>query len=665
MDTKQRTKLELIRIEGIWRMLLKKVKDDDQLSIWVDNVTGVSTKDVRKAITRLSRYQLIRIIELAGNAITSTDIDEAYEQYRYGLKPGFTLFSIQKSKDSKIDVAYKVISEYLSAKNYVEGATIKNISAKSFTAIDSSVVEFAFFYHIKHSYLNEKEEPNFIYEYKECFAWIDILNNFLVIQNSPDKVLSELKSAFVKAYAANIGSIKLTRKLIKEIFGDEQIKKGTFINPNASDTQAEKITLSDSKFSEKESIQQAVSGYDMTGTYLNQTVGDDQPNTLGINCNKGRLYLTSNVSASLFREWSIEKIKSIIDYLQSKANYEDYDLFRARNLTDYAIWSDYNSSQKIIIEQLLYSVYVAGQNGQDSANLSCTVDNLRRSMRSAFYTRLTAYCDTCEDAFIPLCGCGRLLSLTNGGGLICPDCGSQMDTVHCEEGHDVHISGAAAVILFPTALFINKFKETLLNAFGLTIGTFSINNGVLTLISEKNGYLVPVSDIPELKAVMDIKIAESEYEELRGSSVAMKEKCRTCTNENCNACDDSAKRSCIMKIFTTFPGYRPSPHQANEFGDVSFTVTHNQSKVQLVGIAKSSTGNDTLTLSESSAREMLQQVLTATHDARVGIIGAICATRFHDQLTEELRYIAALTGKPIVILDDSYMIRQLKAFNTK
>lgn len=55
MNQKQRTKLELIRIEGICKMLLKKIKDEAQLTAWVDNATNTSTKDVRKAITRLSR----------------------------------------------------------------------------------------------------------------------------------------------------------------------------------------------------------------------------------------------------------------------------------------------------------------------------------------------------------------------------------------------------------------------------------------------------------------------------------------------------------------------------------------------------------------------------------------------------------------------------------
>jgi len=663
MDQKQRTKLELIRIEGIWRMLLKKIKDEVQLTSWVDSVTNASTKDVKKAIARLTRYQLIKIIEFAGNAITPEDIDEAYEQYRYGLKPGFTLFNIQSFKDIDEDTAYRAIGSFLSEIPYPEGVAIKAIATKSHSWIDSSVIEFAFYYHIKYSYLSEEEEPLFIYEYKECFAWIDAANGFLVIQNAPDKVTTIIRNAFAKVYTASMTSVKLTQRLIDEVFGSEKIKKGTYINPNASDLQAEKVTLADSRLAEKQSVQQSVSGYDMTGTYLNQTVGDE-PNTLGINCKKGKLYLTSNVSATLFREWSIEKIKSIITYLRSKADYVDFDIFQAKNSTDLLVWDKYKAPQKRLIEQMLYAVYVAHFNQQDSADILFSASDLRQTMKSFFHERLCAHCNHCDEPFIPRCGCNGLLTIEKSGTLRCLDCGQEIDSVQCDDGHQVIIDGANTLSLFPNSLLLRSIKITLKNAFDVTMtGSFNISENRLTLISEQSGHLILPDDIPELKSVIDLDITDGNRESLLEQSKLIKENCRrSVTNSDCNTCDSVAQRCCMMKLFTTFPGYRPSPHQASEFGDVSFSVTLNGIQRRLVGIAKSATGKDTLSLSDQPAREMLQQVLTATHDARIGVIAVICPMRFHDQFVEELRYIADLTRKPLVVLDDQYMVYQVLAY---
>ncbi len=666
MNIKQRTKLELIRIEGICRMLLKKI-DEEQLINLVENVTKTSSKDIKKAIFRLPRYQLIEIIERAGNAISTQDIDEAYEQYRYGLKPGFTLFSInQKCKKTNEAIAYKEISERLTKVPYTDDENIKSITAKAHTKIGTSVIEYSFSYLNKHSYLTEKEEPAFVYEYEECFVWIDIENGFLAIKNAPDKVLTILKRAFSAAYDTQFSNIKLTKKLIHDIFGDEHIKKGSFIKPNASDDEAEKLVVSDSRFSEKQAIQNSVSGYDMTGTYLNETVGDSQNNTLGINCEKGKLYLTSNVSATLFRDWSVKRISSIIAYLSDGADFFDFDIFKAKNIMDAPIWGNFSPLQKGLVEQICYAVYVASQNKQDNATIACDTLDIKKSLKSFTYTSITAFCSMCNESFFPRCVCGSSsLSVTKSGQLLCAGCGQVADVIFCEEGHNQRIVSAFDVLgVYPTAELLRKIAESLKSHFGITLtGSFYIHSGQLTLLPEQTGDLIRPATIPELKVISDLSMKSVEYDATLKSVQEVKEKCRKSTNKNCNSCLSLEKPMCIMKMFSTNPAYRPSPHQAGEFGDVSFTVTLSGSSCELVGIAKSAqNGKDVLNLSEAPAREMLQQVLSSTHDARIGIIAAICPMRFHDQLVEELRYIAKLSGKPIVILDDMFMARQYIAY---
>lgn len=118
-----------------------------------------------------------------------------------------------------------------------------------------------------------------------------------------------------------------------------------------------------------------------------------------------------------------------------------------------------------------------------------------------------------------------------------------------------------------------------------------------------------------------------------------------------------------MKIFTTYQRYRPSPHNGNEFADVSFPVTINGKELTLVGVMKSSIpSKGSLTRASKPAREMLQQIFLMCQDSRVGLIAAICPSRFQNQFQADLQYLSRLTGKPIVVLDDIYMCKQLKAF---
>lgn len=665
MNKKQHTKLELIRIEGICHMLLSKV-DEERLCDLYETVTKTSPKEIKKAIKKMPRYQLIQIIDMLGNTITSTDIDSAYEQYRYGLKPGFTLFSINNTcKAISEPLAYIKISEFLNSIHYGDEDSIKLIKAKDHLKINDSVIEFSFSYLTKHSYLTENEEPAFIYELKPCFVWIAIKDKFLAIENVPDKVLTLLRRAFTETYNAQFSNIKLTKQLIKDIFGDDKIKKGSFIKPNATNDEAEKLVISDSHFSEKQAVQNSVSGYNLTGTYLNENVGDDQPNTLGINCDKGRLYLTRNVSATVFRDWSVKIISKIILYLSDTADFTDFEVFRARNVMDLPEWQELTKPQRDQIEKIYYASYVASQNKQDSAPHQINVAELKNTCKQYFYIKMQANCNQCDEPFIPRCACGSpQLTLTKGNKLFCVDCGEVVDEISCEEGHVEKIDDATVLLqLYPTADLLRRMRKGLKQLFGIELkSSFYVDINSLTLLPEQNGDLLKATDLPELKVIADLTTNFNEYQTTLPKVQKIKEKCHHSTNIKCNSCTLTTDSICIMKLFTTHDQYRPSPHNVSEFGDVSFPVTHDGSLCQLVGIAKSATAGDSLTISSDASREMLQQVLTASHDARIGVIAVICPMRFQDQLVEELRYLAKLTQKPIVILDDEFMVRQYIEF---
>jgi hypothetical protein len=463
MTSKQRTKLELIRIEGICRMLLSKI-DEGVLSEIVENVTHASSPDIRKGIFKLPRYQLIEVITRLGSAITENDIDEAYEQYRYGLKPGFTLYSINsKSKRIGEATAYTEISTSLSQIPYEPDESIKSITAKAHNKISTSVIEYSFSYLNKHNYLTEKEEPAFVYEYEECFVWIDVKNGFLAIKNVPDKVSTHLNRAFSRAYEIQFTNIKLTKSLIRDIFGDDKIKKGAFIKPNASIDEAEKLTVADSRFSEKQAVQNSVSGYEMTGTYLTEVVGENENNTLGINCEKGKLYLTQNVSATVFREWSVNRIEAIIAYLSDGADFSNFNVFQAKNIMDDGIWSDLSLPQKKGIEKICYSVYVACKNKQDSYIVDTTTAELKRALNTFFYVGIKSSCSQCDEPFIPRCVCGSaILSVTKNDKLLCTACGEIIDTIVCEEGHQQKALNISEVLLlYPTNRLLRKIITSL------------------------------------------------------------------------------------------------------------------------------------------------------------------------------------------------------------
>ena len=149
--TKQsKTKLDLIRIEGLCKLILSKYDEDDIISK-ISNVTKTIPKD-SKAIYKLSRAQLTIIIESSN--ITDEEIDTYYEEYRYGLKPGFSIFSFKSNKKLSTDQVCNKIQEKLKdiSNKEEKQPAIKNIiynNSENFK--EEKITEYSFYYSKKYS----------------------------------------------------------------------------------------------------------------------------------------------------------------------------------------------------------------------------------------------------------------------------------------------------------------------------------------------------------------------------------------------------------------------------------------------------------------------------------------------------------------------------------
>lgn len=90
-----KTKLELIRLEGIRNLIINKISKNELTKILKEDLK-IDSKDCYESLKNLKRYQLIKIIEQI-TKITSQDIENSYEQFSMVFKPGFTIFNFSKS----------------------------------------------------------------------------------------------------------------------------------------------------------------------------------------------------------------------------------------------------------------------------------------------------------------------------------------------------------------------------------------------------------------------------------------------------------------------------------------------------------------------------------------------------------------------------------------
>lgn len=100
--------------------------------------------------------------------------------------------------------------------------------------------EYSFFYSKKYSYIDENEEPAYVYELKETFVWISTEYKFIAIKNCDERIAKIISSIISNIYKTELNHIILTKELINKVF-DGKRKKVAGVNPNAGENEALEI----------------------------------------------------------------------------------------------------------------------------------------------------------------------------------------------------------------------------------------------------------------------------------------------------------------------------------------------------------------------------------------------------------------------------------------
>lgn len=243
----QKIKLESMQIKGIRAMIWQNIKKENIESRLLQIRKQNYTNDLQKFMNSQSRAVLIELIEMSPEIYPQT-IDDAYDKYRYGLKPGFTLFWAKQINNNSFDKdsLETRIKEFISTQEYGEDAKYKNLSFVSIIEF-SGTYEISLSYLQKFNYINKDGEFTYIYMMKECFAWVCIDKNFIAINNMPEVLMNALKRFFSSIYSADITNIKITSKLLEKVFPSDKTKRVTRHNANPPKTQLEKNYICRSK----------------------------------------------------------------------------------------------------------------------------------------------------------------------------------------------------------------------------------------------------------------------------------------------------------------------------------------------------------------------------------------------------------------------------------
>lgn len=221
--------LDLMRLEGICKMLTETLESDELESKFLSVTKQQKVDNIKKSLIKLTKAELRQIIEISPQ-ITEAVVKKYYDEYRYGRKPGFVLFWASGfiGKTLSETGLKTLLQDFLATKSYKEDAKFKDLKCIATTKWNeggSTVFEIGLSYLKKYSFIAEDSSFDYIHELTDCFAWINAEKGFVALYNMPPTIEAIMKQAILHLYGVKMLGLSLNRTVLDTIFDLDNRKK--------------------------------------------------------------------------------------------------------------------------------------------------------------------------------------------------------------------------------------------------------------------------------------------------------------------------------------------------------------------------------------------------------------------------------------------------------
>lgn len=538
--------------------------------------------------------------------------------------------------------------------------------------LNPETLEISFKYQSRYDFIEpETEMSNSIFELQYGFLWIDFDKRFLSVSLPADSLVGYLTKAVEHAFDCFITPINITKSVMNSVFKVESMKRTTFSKADPASSKPDKVTITDSNLGNKLDQLKEYDGYETPSSVFQEAIDEegDFSSTLGVNCDKGKIYLTRQLRASQMRTWGLWRIGQIIGHINAIHDNgeidEMFDSFGLEEDVDLANFA-YGKEEKAAIIEVIKAIVTCKQKKVESFRLvNFSPEKLVSALKKHSLVRYSPYCEDCgqyADVTCQSCGRTQLLEITAKKGqapiVACSFCLERLteDQVRCLMDHKVRVdSWLDGAVLVPNPSLVEVIQK-LINKYFETVGfsnveeSFHIHNNIVHYSGRQaTKVLYRVQELEQFKPLWEKKISQTRREELAEVLSLLKEKCSKHSLEGCAACHSEKSVRCVMKSFVTFTDHKLHPHHGQEFGDVAFTIKMlDMDDAVFVGIAKSyekkpvNSGSD-------KGREMLQQFVDKCGDTSVHVVGLIVAGELDQGLAARLHEIARLYDKKVIM----------------
>jgi hypothetical protein len=392
----------------------------------------------------------------------------------------------------------------------------------------------------------------------------------------------------------------------------------------------------------------------------NERLPNGEEFALGFSNSQGRIFFSRDLTVAQLRNWGPDKITALVGAVRDQR--DDSPATFAVDVSEQVL-KGMRTDTRELVSEIAKAILNCKQKGATEAELEFDTLAVLPKHESLFVPHFLVDCQECHDYIEILCAdCHSDQFRVEKQALLCSRCGKQVDLgdVRCSEGHSTIVLDAADLVtLTPRQNLLESLLKLIEQASNKR---FDLNKEFFRLCGCRLYYSLPgekvvysIYDIPELKALLEEGAPDDQISAIRNKLGAFKEKCSLMSTDKCSTCVANRHNGpCFLRLFGLFDlEYTPKPHQGDEYGDYSKTVTIESTDRQMVVAMKSATpSNKALTMREPKGQDIYSQVEQYLSDPTIQVIGISVPRRLEDRFRVRLQMHAKRVHKNLVFIDD-------------
>jgi hypothetical protein len=321
-------KLQQIPVFAMRQMLYDMLPDERQfesVKATIINTLNIQTQDPTATIRYLERERLIRLIN-ACPEIDDLEIDQLFEEYRYGANPSFSVYLfdsalVKRPERLQIQAELQRATE-LSNQSFQsdELPRVRSLAVDELYEISDhpDILEANYRFQKRLDFVDEQENPTSVYETQYGFFWLNIQAGYAIIHARDNTIQQALELAISEAAGIHLSNLIITKQFKADLpfLLESSLRSSRLHDPDPESDRFRWLSITDDDPYKKGYRQYEQSYPEVRNARYRVEVDDSKDTSLSVQFDRGSMSLAGKLTATQFRNWTLLRLREIIAVFQ-------------------------------------------------------------------------------------------------------------------------------------------------------------------------------------------------------------------------------------------------------------------------------------------------------------------------------------------------------------